>query len=47
MSSYPVIAGLEIRGPMNPGYAEILTPDGSTGFMSFEISLKVKTEGKK
>ncbi len=24
-----------------------LTPDGVTGFMSFEISLKVKTEGKK
>jgi malate synthase len=27
MSSYPVIAGLEIRGPLNPGYAEILTPE--------------------
>ncbi|MDB6114138.1 MAG: aceB, partial [Lacunisphaera sp.] len=27
MSSLPVIAGLEIRGPMNPGYAEILTPE--------------------
>ena len=26
MSSSPVISGLEIRGPMNPGYAEILTP---------------------
>jgi hypothetical protein len=24
-----------------------ITPDGTTGFMSFEISLKVKTEGKK
>lgn len=24
-----------------------LNPDGATGFMSFEISLKVKTEGKK
>ncbi|MEI6106146.1 MAG: malate synthase A [Opitutae bacterium] len=29
MSSYPVIAGLEIRGPMNPGYAEILTPEAA------------------
>src|SRR3954470_23823017 len=27
MSSHPVIGGLEIRGPMNPGYTEILTPD--------------------
>ena len=27
MSNYPVIAGLEVRGPLNPGYAEILTPD--------------------
>ena len=27
MSSSPVISGLEIRGPMNPGYAEILTPE--------------------
>jgi malate synthase len=27
MSSYPVIAGLEIRGPLHPGYAEILTPE--------------------
>ncbi len=26
MSSAPVISGLEIRGPLNPGYAEILTP---------------------
>ncbi len=26
MSSSPVISGLEIRGPLNPGYAEILTP---------------------
>ena len=25
--SYPAISGLEIRGPMNPGYAEILTPE--------------------
>jgi len=27
MSSPPCISGLEIRGPLNPGYAEILTPD--------------------
>ena len=27
MSSPTVISGLEIRGPLNPGYAEILTPD--------------------
>ena len=26
MSSYPTVSGLEIRGPMNPGYAEILSP---------------------
>lgn len=25
--SYPTIGGLEIRGPMNPGYAGILTPE--------------------
>ncbi len=24
---YPTIEGLEIRGPMNPGYADVLTPD--------------------
>ncbi len=27
MSSYPTVSGLEIRGAMNPGYAEILTPE--------------------
>ena len=27
MSSYPVISGLEIRGPLHPGYAEILAPE--------------------
>ena len=27
MSTYPTIGGLEIRGPLNPGYAEILTPE--------------------
>lgn len=26
MSNYPVNEGLEIRGPLNPGYADILTP---------------------
>jgi hypothetical protein len=31
----------------DPITLEKLTPDGGTGFMSFEISLKVKTEGKK
>jgi hypothetical protein len=31
----------------DPITLEKLTPDGATGFMSFEISLKVKTEGKK
>src|SRR5437870_3885034 len=30
MSSYPVIGGLEIRGPLNPAYQEILTPDACT-----------------
>src|ERR1700694_3771968 len=23
----PIIEGLEIRGPLNPGYAEVLTPE--------------------
>ena len=32
---------------LDPITLDKLTPDGSTGFMSFEISLKVKTEGKK
>src|SRR3954470_24040545 len=27
MSSFPTISGLEVRGPMNPGYHEILTPE--------------------
>ena len=27
MSSPPFISGLEIRGPLNPGYTEILTPE--------------------
>jgi malate synthase len=27
MSSFPIVSGLEIRGPMNPGYDEILTPE--------------------
>ncbi len=27
MSSHPVISGLEIRGPLKPGYADILTPE--------------------
>jgi malate synthase len=27
MSAYPIVSGLEICGPMNPGYAEILTPE--------------------
>ncbi len=27
MSSSTIISGLEIRGPMNPGYAEVLTPE--------------------
>ncbi len=27
MSSFPTVSGLEIRGPLNPGYAEILTPE--------------------
>jgi hypothetical protein len=31
----------------DPITLEKLTPDGGTGFMSFEISLKVKPEGKK
>ena len=26
MSNYPLVEGLEIRGPLNPGYADILTP---------------------
>src|SRR3954469_25084351 len=30
MSSHPIIGGLEIRGPKNPGYAEILTPEACT-----------------
>ena len=30
MSAHPIISGLEIRGPMNPGYAGILTPDACT-----------------
>ena len=32
---------------LDPITLDKLTPDGSTGFMSFEVSLKVKTEGKK
>ena len=31
----------------DPITLEKLTPDPSTGFMAIEISLKVKTEGKK
>ena len=27
MSSFPVIGGLEIRGPMNDRYAGVLTPE--------------------
>jgi hypothetical protein len=36
-----------LGGVFDPITLEKLTPDGGTGFMSFEISLKVKTEGKK
>jgi hypothetical protein len=34
-------------GVFDPITLDKLTPDGSTGFMAFEISLKVKPEGKK
>jgi malate synthase len=33
MSTYPTIGGLEIRAPLNPGYAEILTPE-ACGFLA-------------
>jgi len=32
---------------LDPITLDKLTPDGSSGFMSFDISMKVKTEGKK
>jgi hypothetical protein len=37
----------QLGAVFDPITLEKLTPDGGTGFMSFEISLKVKTEGKK
>jgi cell division protein FtsB len=36
-----------IGAVFDPISLDKLTPDGATGFMSFEISLKVKTEAKK
>ena len=37
----------QLGAVFDPITLDKLTPDGTTGFMSIEISLKVKTEGKK
>ena len=37
----------QLGAVFDPITLDKLTPDATTGFMSIEISLKVKTEGKK